>query len=94
MSFHRILETFKYAYAKRTDLGDPAFVDIKDLLADLSDTNYASEIRKLIDDETTFNDHQHYGANFSIAEDHGTAHVSVIAPNGDAVAITGTINYM
>ena len=25
-------------------------------------------------------------------KDHGTAHVSVLAPNGDAVAVTTTIN--
>ena len=33
-----------------------------------------------------------YGANFYYPEDSGTAHVSVVAPSGDAVAVTSTIN--
>lgn len=94
LSFHRIIESFKYAYAKRSDIGDPAFLDIGPLLSNLSDTGYANDIRGLIDDKQTSNDTKHYGASYAIEEDHGTAHVSIIAPNGDAVAITGTINYM
>lgn len=89
-----MVESFKYAYAKRADLGDPEFVEISGLLANLSSTAFADEIRELINDNETSDDIKHYGANFSIEEDHGTAHVSIIAPNGDAVAITGTINYM
>lgn len=94
LSFHRIVESFKYAYAKRSDLGDPEFLNIGSLLSNLSDTAYADDIRGQIDDEQTSNDTLHYGASFTVEEDHGTAHVSIIAPNGDAVAITGTINYM
>lgn len=94
LSFHRIVESFKFAYAKRSDIGDPEFVEIAALLSNLSDVGYANDIRGLINDNLTFTDPKHYGANYTLPDDHGTAHVSIVAPNGDAVAITGTINYM
>lgn len=49
-------------------------------------------IRSQIRDDKTFNDYKHYGARFDIPEDHGTAHLNILAPNGDAIAVTGTIN--
>lgn len=56
------------------------------------DINFADEIRSKIQDNKTYQDYKHYGANFSVPEDHGTIHISVIAPNGDAVAVTSSIN--
>ena len=46
---------------------------------------------KLIDDKQTFNQ-AYYGPGWLTKSDHGTAHISVVAPNGDAVALTSTIN--
>ena len=60
---------------------------------------FASEnikrIRNLIDDLKTFANIEHYGGSldFKQLNDHGTAQISVLAPNGDAVAITSSINY-
>ncbi len=45
-----------------------------------------------INDTATVNDPTYYGANYTLVEDHGTSHLSVIAPNGDAVALTSTQN--
>ena len=45
-----------------------------------------------IDDTTTHNDFEFYGADFYSPDDKGTAHLSVLAPNGDAVAATSTLN--
>ena len=34
-----------------------------------------------------------YGADFQyVPPDHGTSHVSILAPNGDAVSVTSTVN--
>lgn len=60
----------------------------------MSNPDYAAYIRSLIDDTKTYTDYKHYGANFSNTEDHGTAHMSIIAPNGDAISVTGTINFV
>lgn len=56
------------------------------------DPDYASEIRSKILDNLTFQDYEHYGAIFSYVEDHGTGHVTVLAPNGDAISASSTIN--
>lgn len=56
------------------------------------DINYANEIRSKIEDDRTYQEFEHYGAKFSVPDDHGTIHISVIAPNGDAVAVTSSIN--
>ncbi|KAH8345046.1 hypothetical protein KR059_001475, partial [Drosophila kikkawai] len=91
--WQRLIETFKHAYGHRTNLGDIHFEpDVQEVYENLIDPAFAAEIRKLIRDNTTFNDMAYYGANFTNVEDHGTAHISVLAPNGDAISVTSTIN--
>lgn len=63
-------------------------------MKNLTDPKFANIIRAKIDDTQTFNDYKHYGADYGNVEDHGTAHISVLAENGDAVSATGTINLM
>ncbi|XP_055533128.1 glutathione hydrolase 1 proenzyme-like [Wyeomyia smithii] len=93
VTWHRVTEAFMHAYGARTRAGDPDFVsDIDKLIDDLGSKSYADDIRTKIDDDRTFTEYKYYGAEFAEQEDHGTAHASVLAPNGDAVAITGTIN--
>jgi gamma-glutamyltranspeptidase / glutathione hydrolase / leukotriene-C4 hydrolase len=92
--FHRIMEAFKFGFAKRTKLGDEASVEVIKTLEELESSAYAKSIRGQIADERTFNDYKHYGANTSVISDQGTGHISVLAPNGDAVALTATINSM
>lgn len=95
ISYHRMIESFKFAFAKRSYLGDRKFVPwIEDVMANLTSPDYAAYIRSMIDDTRTFNDYEHYGANFSYVDNHGTAHISVLAPNGDAVGATSTINLL
>jgi gamma-glutamyltranspeptidase/glutathione hydrolase/leukotriene-C4 hydrolase len=96
LALQRIVETFKHAYAKRTLMGDPKYLtnntQFLDLMANFTNEGYAGFIREKIFDNQTFNDPDYYGAELFVPDDHGTAQVSVIAPNGDAVSVTSTIN--
>ncbi|XP_054010591.1 glutathione hydrolase 1 proenzyme-like [Hylaeus anthracinus] len=93
--WQRFVETFKWAYAKRTELADPDFDpdgNINKLVANLTSIDYANIVRKRIKDNETDNDPEHYGAVVHAPDDSGTSHVSVLAPDGSAVSVTATIN--
>lgn len=89
---HKMIESFKFGYAKRTLLGDG--IHNPTLLNELTDKKFAEQIRSQILDNQTFNNFEHYGAQYGSIEDHGTAQVSVLTKNGDAVSVTSTINSM
>lgn len=92
-SIQRIAEAMKFAYAKRSELGDSRFVEsVLKVVQSLTDYNFAMEIRKKISDVRTHNDTKYYGAQFLSQFDQGTSNINIIAPNGDAIAATGTIN--
>ncbi|RUS90195.1 hypothetical protein EGW08_002074 [Elysia chlorotica] len=91
LTYHRTIEAFKFAYAKRTALADEDFVDVKELVANLTSKAYADDIRHLITDDRT-HDYQYYGPSFYTPETHGTSHMSVVDQNGMAVSVTSTIN--
>ncbi|CAB3221838.1 unnamed protein product [Arctia plantaginis] len=96
--WHRVVETFKYAYAKRTGLGDPSRsnlnYDIRELERNLSNAAWARAFRARVNDTRTYSDWEHYGASFQGADDHGTAHIVVVAPDGSVVSATSTVNYI
>lgn len=92
---HRIIESFKYAYGHRSNLGDPEYVhDVLGLFANITDPKYADDIRARIEDNRTYQEYEHYGGLYSNVPDHGTAQISVLTANGDAVSVTSTINTM
>uniref|UniRef100_A0A182N9R3 Gamma-glutamyltransferase n=1 Tax=Anopheles dirus TaxID=7168 RepID=A0A182N9R3_9DIPT len=94
LSWHRIIESFKHAYGIRTHLGDPRFVNVSEVVNEkLANDSFIAHVREMILNNMTFPNARYYGADFSAVEDHGTAHSSFLAGNGDAVAITSTINY-
>lgn len=88
--YHTMIESFKYGFAKRSYLGDVSMN--ASFLNEFTNMSYANEIRSRIKLDQTFNDFNHYGAEYTSKDDHGTSHISVLAANGDAVSITSTIN--
>ncbi|XP_059483997.1 scoloptoxin SSD14 isoform X4 [Neocloeon triangulifer] len=92
-TYHRITEAFKFALAHRGELGDTAFVSISELLNNLTSKEFALEVTKKIDDQKTSQEPEYYGAIKVATEDHGTAHISVLASNGDAVSVTSSVNF-
>nr|XP_029712294.1 glutathione hydrolase 1 proenzyme-like [Aedes albopictus] len=93
LTYHRIVEAFKHAYGRRTQIGDPKFVNIENLVEQMTSPNYGKEIRESIDDYNTKHNPHDYGGHFFIKDSHGTAHISLIGPNGDAVSVTSSINF-
>lgn len=62
------------------------------MLTNLTSDDYAEMIKSRIKDDQTNQDPAYYGAVTETIMDSGTAHVSVLAPDGSAVSVTSTIN--
>lgn len=91
--YHHLTEAFKFAYAQRAaledDPDDPKRMEA--LLAKItSDKFIQSAAQKITDDKTHSSDY--YGGLEYFQEDHGTAHTSIVDPEGNSVAITTSVN--
>lgn len=92
LSTHRFIEALKFAFARRTSLGDPAFApDQEKRLKTIMSKSFAEETLKKIDDDRTHS-FMYYGPEFAHQDDHGTTHLSVVDSEGSAVALTTTVN--
>ncbi|OQV15426.1 Gamma-glutamyltranspeptidase 1 [Hypsibius exemplaris] len=92
--YHRFTEAMKFAYARRTELGDDRFVpEVAEMKETLLSPWFAKLTRALINDQRTSNDTKTYGVNIVPAIGKvGTSHISIIDKMGNAVSITTTIN--
>ncbi|KAJ1982111.1 hypothetical protein H4R35_000430 [Dimargaris xerosporica] len=92
LNYHRLIEAFKFGYARRTILADPKFVDIDAHVREFLTKPFAAAIRANISDTHTY-DVGYYDPDFDIQEPHGTTHISVLdASTGQAVSMTSTVN--
>lgn len=92
LAYHRVMEAYKFAYAQRFLLGDPDFVaNVSEVVKNMTSERFADELREKITDDST-HDPDYYGGIFASRGNTGTAHTCVMKLNGDAVAITSTIN--
>ncbi|CAH1774060.1 unnamed protein product, partial [Owenia fusiformis] len=91
LTYHRIIEAFKFAFAKRSLLGDERFTNTDEIVKLMMSKDYAAHIRDIITDEET-HDYNYYGAEYDNVENHGTSHLSILGPDGIAVSLTSTIN--
>lgn len=94
--YHRMNEAFKWAYAHRSKLGDPSdpeyAAEIEKEVSTMLDFNTTLHAYRRINDNKTYNDPKFYGGEFEQPDDAGTSNTCVLAPNGDAVAVTSTVN--
>jgi gamma-glutamyltranspeptidase/glutathione hydrolase len=90
---HLLTEALKHAFADRARfLGDPDFVKVP--LAHLASKDYAGELARRIRPDAVA-PLERYGTpseHASRLNDAGTSHISILTTDGDAVALTTTIN--
>ncbi|XP_069133127.1 glutathione hydrolase 1 proenzyme-like isoform X2 [Argopecten irradians] len=92
-TLHIIIEAIKFAFGQRWQLGDPAFVpNIKEIVDEMTSREFADDVRRRLDQHRTHNTSFYTNMSYQ-AYDHGTAHFSILAPDGSAVAVTSSIDY-
>jgi len=61
--YHRLVETYKFAFSRRMHLGDSDFDDCKDVISNLTSKNFIQQVISRINDSRTYESSSgHYDA--------------------------------
>ncbi|KAF2665876.1 gamma-glutamyltransferase [Microthyrium microscopicum] len=93
VSFHRLIESIKWAYAARTRIGDPDYVEDSDFEEHqmLNMTNLEI-IRSKISDNQTYPPEFYNPDYIEALRSHGTSQISASDASGLAISLTSTVN--
>lgn len=97
-TMHRFIEAMKFAYAKRSKLGDwndPKIQkSVNDTIEYIKSDEWMQFVRNHLKDDTTNSSADYYGATYQYTpDDAGTSSIAVLSENGDAVSVTSTLNF-
>jgi len=90
---HVMVESFKFGFGYRMNLGDPDFVNITNITKQSCDKGYAATIRTQINESQTY-PVDHYTTALLPPTDYGTSHFSVVDKYRNAVALTTSVNHV
>ncbi|XP_073764392.1 glutathione hydrolase 1 proenzyme [Danio rerio] len=92
LTYHRIIEAFRFANAQKAKLADPLHEkNVTEFVKYMTSDSFADNIRSKIKDDIKQTSYNEQGIKI-VPDDHGTSHLSVIAKDGSAVAVTSSIN--
>ncbi|XP_077528173.1 glutathione hydrolase 1 proenzyme-like [Haemaphysalis longicornis] len=95
MTAHRLVEALKFAFSRRSVLGDPKFFNMTQVIADAVSEETAAKIVSIIASHLgPSSEPSYYGQPFRGPLGFGTAHLGFLADNGDAVVVASSINSM
>ncbi|KAF1949579.1 gamma-glutamyltranspeptidase [Byssothecium circinans] len=93
ISMHRLVESMRFGYGARTQLGDPSFViNVTDFQDSMLSNERAERVRSKISDENTLPVDEYNPDGLAVANTHGTSHLSAADKSGMTIALTSTIN--
>lgn len=95
ISTHRMDEAMRFAYAARSDFGDPAFVaNLSVFEQELLLPELGADVRAKISNTQTFNVSYYDPKGFEILNTPGTSQISVADASGMAISLTTTVNLL
>jgi gamma-glutamyltranspeptidase / glutathione hydrolase / leukotriene-C4 hydrolase len=89
---HLLIEVFKFAMARRGELGDPDFLKgYKDVVDEITSKETAEKIARKISLDGVLKKEE-YGARSRTRDDHGTTHINVVDKDEMVALVTSTVN--